>query len=71
MKLYLFCRNTITILITIAVMIPFIYLLGSDESFYSEKPLYEAYAKNPYFSAKVSEVEAALNSSLIVNIYSQ
>lgn len=49
MKLYLFCRNTITILLTIAALIPFIYLLGSDESFYSEKPLYEAYAKSPYF----------------------
>ena len=36
-------------MLTIAVMIPFIYLLGSDESFYAQKPLYEAYAKNPYF----------------------
>jgi hypothetical protein len=71
MRVYSCCRSLCTIAATVLLLIPIVYLLGSDESFYSQKPLYAAYAQDAYFQSKVAEVQAALNSSLFVNLHPQ
>lgn len=70
-KLYSLCKNTVAILITLVALIPIIYLLGSDDSVYPNRPLFAAYADNPYFQGKLAEIQTALNSSFIVNLHWQ
>lgn len=52
-------------------LVPIVYLLGSDDTIYPSKPLFAAYEKDAYFQTKVTEIQTALNSSLIVNLYWQ
>lgn len=59
------------LIITLVALVPIVYLLGSDDAIYPSRLLFAAYAEDAYFQGKVSEIQTALNSSLIVNLYWQ
>lgn len=59
------------LIITLVALVPIVYLLGSDDTIYPSRPLFAAYAEDVYFQTKVTEIQTALNSSLIVNLYWQ
>ena len=55
-KVYNLCKNFIALTITVIVLVPIIYILGSDDSLYPSRPLFSAYAEDPYFQAKIAEI---------------
>lgn len=68
-KLYSICKNLISIFLTFLLLLPVIYLIGIDESFHNNRPLYSAYTKDKYFQSKIAEVQSALNTTNIVNVF--
>lgn len=55
-KVYTLCKNLIALAITFIALIPIIYILGSDQVLYPSRPLFSAYAEDPYFQAKIAEI---------------
>ena len=55
-KLDSICKSLVSIFLTFLLMLPIIYLIGIDESFHNNRPLYSAYTKDKYFQEKIAEV---------------
>ena len=72
-KKYLFFKVVTTLILTGIVMIPVIFLLGSENYHHPSKLIYQFYEENSYLKGIVSEIESKLIKSSgveAINLYS-